>query len=84
MAVATLSVSEMSTSSSINDQFRPTDRQREIIELLEEGRVNPRLIRENTDMSKQTIEYHLTQLRDAGWVTKVTRGLYELDSSVSI
>ena len=69
----------------MNEQFSPSKRQREILELLQEGRVNPRLIRERTDgMSKQTIEYHLRELRAAGWIHRVTRGLYEIDDSVTL
>lgn len=65
--------------SSVNETYEPTEDQQKILDLMIEGRVNPRYLRENLeDMSKQNIEYHLQQLRSAGWIRRVTRGLYEL------
>jgi len=45
--------------------------------LKEEGRVNPLLVREETGLGKGDINTALTNFRAAGWVRRVTRGLYE-------
>jgi hypothetical protein len=43
----------------------------------EEIRANPYLIRERTGFSKGEVNTAFSNLTSAGWVTKVTRGLYE-------
>ena len=45
--------------------------------LREEGRANPMLLREKTDLRKQYVNDALTQLQKADRVRKVSRGLYE-------
>lgn len=69
----------VASKSSVNETYEPNEDQQKILDLMVEGRVNPRYLRENLeDMSKQNIEYHLQQLRSAGWIKRLTRGLYEL------
>jgi len=43
----------------------------------EEWRANPYLIRQQTGHEKGAVNTALSQLTSAGWVRKVTRGLYE-------
>lgn len=62
----------------INEQYSPSDNEEEILDLLHEGRVTPNLIKEQSDLNDQQINYGLNQLIAAGWVEKVTTGLYEL------
>lgn len=58
---------------------RDKDTRDEVIDVLREGRVTPRYVKEQTSIeSKQNAQYHLRQLRAEGRVEKVTRGLYEL------
>lgn len=48
------------------------------IEVLKEGRATPKLLKERTGLNDQQINYALNQLIAAGWVQKITTGLYEL------
>lgn len=58
------------------------DPQEEVIEVLREGRATPRLLLDETSIDeKQTVQYHLRQLRAEDRVQKVCRGLYALDPS---
>ena len=41
------------------------------------GRANPRFVIDETELDKQTVEYQLRRLRDAGWIRNIARGLYE-------
>lgn len=53
----------------------------EVIEVLEEGRATPHYIKEQTSIDeKQTVQYHLRQLRAENVVKKVSRGLYALNN----
>jgi hypothetical protein len=62
----------------VNESFEPTDDEEEVLEVLrDEWRVNPMLIRDRTGIDKGTVNTALTRLTSAGWVRKVTRGLYE-------
>jgi hypothetical protein len=62
----------------VNETYDPTDSDAAVIDVLAtEGRANPYLIREQTDLDRQTINAALSRLQAAGWVRKVTRGLYE-------
>lgn len=62
----------------MNREYDPTDHDEQVLTVLEEGRANPLYIREETDLPKQRINDSLQRLTSAGWVRKVTRGLYEL------
>lgn len=54
------------------------ERERAVLDLLrEEHRVNPLRVRERLDMRKQYVNEALRQLEKAGFIKKVTRGLYE-------
>ena len=58
--------------------YQPDETERKVLDLLrEEHRANPMRIREQTDVRKQYVNDALTQLRKAGVVEKVNRGLYE-------
>jgi predicted transcriptional regulator of viral defense system len=41
------------------------------------GRANPRYVIDETELDKQSVEYRLRRLQDAGWIKKLARGLYE-------
>lgn len=62
----------------VNRDYEPTDRDEQIIQVLKDGRANPLLLREETGLEKQRVNESLQRLTSAGWVRKVTRGLYEL------
>ncbi|WP_207891209.1 MarR family transcriptional regulator [Natrarchaeobius oligotrophus] len=62
----------------MNEDYDPTPNEDDVIEALHEGRVTPKLLKERTDLNDQQINYALNQLIAAGWVRKVTTGLYEL------
>lgn len=62
----------------VNENYEPTDREDEIIDVMrDEGRANPYLLRDRTGYSKGDVNTALSNLTSAGWVKKVTRGLYE-------
>lgn len=64
----------------VNEDYEPSDSDEAILEVLKsEGRANPYLIREEADLTKQTVNERLTRLTAAGWVKKVVRGLYEFN-----
>jgi len=63
---------------SVNEDYEPTAYDQKVLDVLKDGRANPLLIREETGLSKQRVNDALDRLHSAGWVTKVTRGLYEL------
>lgn len=50
----------------------------EVLEVLTEGRANPFLIRERTDMGKGEVNTILNRLGRHGYLKQVTRGLYEI------
>jgi biotin operon repressor len=62
----------------VNRDYDPSDHDEQVIQVLKDGRANPLHIREETGLSKQRVNDALDRLRSAGWVVKVTRGLYEL------
>lgn len=72
----------------VNANFKPTDRQEAILEILKEGReegkpwgyANPKRLEERMDTRRQYINRDLKGLVDAGWVEKVNRGLYRFVS----
>jgi DNA-binding IclR family transcriptional regulator len=57
------------------------DRDREVLSVLVEGRANPYHIREQTGLDKGDTNTVLNRLARAGYVTQVTRGLYEITIS---
>ncbi len=59
-----------------------TEKQDEVVEVMREGRVTPDYLTDQTSIdAKQTIQYHLRELRAKGVVQRVHTGLYELDPS---
>lgn len=62
----------------MNEDYIPSDKEEQILSLLNEGRVTPKLIKEETNLNDQQVNYALNQLIAAGWVKKITTGLYEL------
>lgn len=70
----------------VNEAYEPTANEELIIDVLAEGRdmdepwgrANPLYLRERTGLNKQQVNYALNQLVAAGWVDKLTEGLYEL------
>ena len=70
----------------VNENYTPTDNQESILNVLNEdrdkdkqwGRANPLYLREQTGLNKQQVNYALNQLMAAGWIVKITDGLYEL------
>lgn len=66
----------------MNRDYDPTDDEDAILEVMKTepcGRVNPYLVREETDLSKQRVSNAFRQLVAAGWVDKRTRALYDLN-----
>ena len=69
----------------VNEDYEPGENEADILDVLKEGRgrgepwgrVNPLYLRERTGLNKQQVNYALNQLMAAGWVQKVTDGLYE-------
>lgn len=60
-------------------EAQPKSTRDEVIDVLREGRSTPHHICEETSIDeKQTVQYHLRQLRAEGRVEKVSRGLYAL------
>lgn len=62
----------------VNPRFEPTEKEDRVLSVLqEENRANPYLLRQETGLGKGDVNTALTRLTSAGWVRKVTRGLYE-------
>jgi Mn-dependent DtxR family transcriptional regulator len=57
------------------------DRDSNVLAVLDDGRANPYLIREETGLDKGDINTVLNRLARAGYVEQVTRGLYEITMS---
>lgn len=68
----------MSAQVMVNEEYEPSEGEREVVNVLKEGRANPYYIREQTGIDKQNINTYLNKLIAAGWVRKITTGLYEL------
>lgn len=61
-----------------NESYQPDEDEEAILAVLKrEGRANPLLIRDETDIAKQYVNNGLNNLIAAGWVRRVTTGLYE-------
>lgn len=54
------------------------DRDREVLDVLADGRANPKYIRNNTELDKGEINTVLVRLGRSGHVEQLTRGLYEI------
>jgi hypothetical protein len=62
----------------VNTDYSPDDREEAVLAVMrDEGRVNPYLLRDETGLEKGAVNTALSNLTAAGWVSKVTRGLYE-------
>lgn len=70
----------------VNENYEPSDNDELVLEALKEGReerepwgrANPRWLIDETGLEKGNVEFSLRSLRDAGWVERIARGLYEL------
>ena len=62
----------------VNEDYSPSEKEERVLRCLKEGRVTPKLLKEEIDLNDQQVNYALNQLIAAGWVRKVTTGLYEL------
>ncbi|MBX0296657.1 type IV toxin-antitoxin system AbiEi family antitoxin domain-containing protein [Haloarcula nitratireducens] len=68
-----------------NENYEPTAKDEQVLDALKAGRdagqpwgrANPKWLVEQTDLDKGNIEFCLRNLRNAGWVKRVARGLYE-------
>lgn len=62
----------------VNEGYSPSEKEERVLAYLKKGRVTPKLLKEEIDLNDQQVNYALNQLIAAGWVRKVTTGLYEL------
>lgn len=61
------------------DESTLTQKQREVVDVLAEGRATPKHIVDETSLpSKHAAQHHLRELRIDGVVEKVNTGLYEI------
>lgn len=67
----------MHSQTMVNRDYEPSDGEEQVLDILKDGRANPIYIREQTGLDKGNVEYFLNQLTTAGWVRKLTTGLYE-------
>jgi len=78
MTPSKLSQTDVSTEDMVNESYEPSENEEEVLDVLrDEWRANPFLIREASGLGKGAVNTALTRLTSAGWVKKVTRGLYE-------
>jgi DNA-binding IclR family transcriptional regulator len=76
----------VTTGGVVNENYDPSEKDEQVLAALKQGRgegrpwgrANPRWLIDQTDLSKGNVEFCLRSLRDAGWVERVARGLYEL------
>lgn len=74
----TLSERDDSAYGMVNENYSPTEKEEDVLDVLrEENRANPYLLRDETGLGKGDVNTALSNLRAAGWVVRVTRGLYE-------
>jgi DNA-binding IclR family transcriptional regulator len=72
----------------VNKTYKPTENEESILRVLKQGcsekepwgRANPLYLREQTGLNKQQVNYALNQLTAAGWIEKLTEGLYEFST----
>lgn len=63
----------------VNEDFNPTENQAAVLRVFEQYyQTSPGQIQEFTDLKKQRVNDVLGSLVDAGWITKPSRGLYQL------
>jgi len=75
----------VSSTNVVNENYSPGEREEKILELLKTGReqnkpwgrVNPKYVSDQTEMRRQYVNRALSSLEDAGWIKKLTTGLYE-------
>ena len=75
------------TGKMVNENYEPSANDEKVLDALKDGRTdnqpwgraNPRHLIDETDMEKGNVEFSLRSLRDAGWIERVARGLYELN-----
>lgn len=87
--MVTYYASRMSTikQSMVNEEYEPSQNDELVLKALKNGRrerepwgrANPRWLIDETGLEKGNVEFSLRSLRDAGWVRRVTRGLYEFN-----
>lgn len=69
----------------VNERYEPTENDELVLNALKQGRdsndpwgrANPRWLIDETSLEKGNVEFSLRSLRDAGWIRRVSRGLYE-------
>ena len=69
----------------VNDRYSPTEKDEQVLDALKKGRengepwgrANPRWLIDETELSKSNVEFCLRSLRDAGWIHRPARGMYE-------
>nr|WP_264556886.1 MarR family transcriptional regulator [Halocatena marina] len=69
----------------VNETYSPSSEENQILALLQDGRdsdepwgrANPLYFRERSSFDKGQVEYALSNLRKAGWITRLNSGLYE-------
>jgi len=87
--MVTYYASQMSTikQSMVNEEYDPSENDELVLKALKDGRLegnpwgraNPRWLIDETGLEKGNVEFSLRSLRDAGWVRRVARGLYEFN-----
>ena len=69
----------------VNENYEPSAKDEQVLDALQRGRdsgdpwgrANPKWLVEETGLDKGNVEFCLRSLRNAGWVQRVARGLYE-------
>lgn len=69
----------------VNENYELTAKDEQVLRALKDGRyegrpwgrANPRWLVDKTDIERGNVEFCLRSLRNAGWIRRVTRGLYE-------
>jgi len=70
-------VPRKSEGKSLNEYYNTSDNEEAILDVLSDGRATPQYLKEETGLNNQQVNYALNQLMAAGWVRKITTGLYE-------
>jgi len=69
----------------VNEDYDPTENEEAVLDTLTTGRdsgepwgrANPKFLKQETGLNDQQVNYALNQLSAAGWVQKLTTGLWE-------
>lgn len=69
----------------VNENYEPSEKDELVLEVLKDGRdrgepwgrANPRYLIDETGLEKSNVEFALRSLTSAGWITRISRGLYE-------